>query len=192
MQAPALATPARLNSSVMTALKRKSGVPPPPYSAGAAMPRNPFSPALRNIALSTTPARSHVVVVGLDLLLDEGGEAFPEQLVGVVEQGALHKVLLGARPGYPPAKLYGPACHFETPETGVKAPESWRIPQLFLVLRPGIAAKLPNIGLDGRLAKGPPMSVIEAVQIPAANPGRDRCRMAMRRKPRAALMACIG
>ena len=58
-QAALAPTPAAQNSSFMTALNRKSVVPPPPYSSGAAMPRNPASPALRNIVLSTIPARSH-------------------------------------------------------------------------------------------------------------------------------------
>ncbi|CKO99332.1 Uncharacterised protein [Mycobacterium tuberculosis] len=46
-------------SSVMTVLYRKSALPPPPYSSGTAMPRNPCLPASSHTPRSTILVFSH-------------------------------------------------------------------------------------------------------------------------------------
>jgi len=56
---PTPLAPARVSSSPITQLYRKSFVPPPPYCSGTSVPSRPCLPASSQTARSTSPACSH-------------------------------------------------------------------------------------------------------------------------------------
>src|SRR3954447_22103402 len=56
MPSPAPESGVRSSSSTSTALKRKSGTPPPPYSSGTSIPSNPCRPAAANSSRGVAPA----------------------------------------------------------------------------------------------------------------------------------------
>ena len=96
MPSPAALTSARWISSAITTLKRKSLTPPPPYSSGTSMPRNPLAPAAVNSSRSTMPACSHRSRFGTTSRSRNVANADAELLVGFVEQAALHRSLTTA------------------------------------------------------------------------------------------------
>ena len=61
---PAPASGVRSSSSPSTALNRKSGTPPPPYSSGTSMPRRPCLPAVVNSSRGVIPAALHSSTCG--------------------------------------------------------------------------------------------------------------------------------